>query len=219
MDRATDCWLCRLVIDLSGGAPLQPSCARVVKVGGGGGQRLVGGDQTLTAHMEISPKITMGRERSPDWWIFFFFLSIFQVKFSSRTPTLVGRGQKCLSADWALIRPVFARISSMLGHLFHPTTPTLCHTNTALCSQSLYKTKRKKQNFCKIVMFMLYEIFIWNCFAKLLYFCMNVFFIGIIRNSYLTLACLVCLLDSSFLSLTHEFAAYLRKNYFLVYAR
>lgn len=42
-------------------------------------------------------------------------------------------------------------------------------------------------------MFMLYEIFIWNCFAKLLYFCMNVFFIGI-RNSYLTLARLLCLI-------------------------
>lgn len=43
-------------------------------------------------------------------------------------------------------------------------------------------------------MFMLYEIFIWNCFAKLLYFCMNVFFIGIIRSSYLTLACFLCLI-------------------------
>lgn len=125
---------------------------------------------------------------------------MFQVQFSSRTCYSGGGGggggQKCLSSDWALIGPVFARISSTLRHLFHPTTPTLCNTNTALCSQSLYKTKRKKQNFCKIVMFMLYEIFIWNCFAKLLYFCMNVFFIGIIRNSYLTLACLVCLLDS-----------------------
>lgn len=47
-------------------------------------------------------------------------------------------------------------------------------------------------------MFMLYEIFIWNCFAKLLYFCMNVFFIGIIRNSYLTPARLVCLLPVFF---------------------
>lgn len=130
-----------------------------------------------------------------------FFFLFCQCSGLSSAPEHVTRGggggwQKSLSGDWALIWPVFARISSTLGHLFHPTTPTLCHTNTALCSQSLYKTKRKKQNFCKIVMFMLYEIFIWNCFAKLLYFCMNVFFIGIIRNSYLTLACLVCLLDS-----------------------
>lgn len=70
-------------------------------------------------------------------------------------------------------------------------------------------------------MFMLYEIFIWNCFAKLLYFCMNVFFIGIIRNSYLTPARLVCLLPVffSFLPRRTDFTAYLRKNYFLVCAR
>lgn len=71
-------------------------------------------------------------------------------------------------------------------------------------------------------MFMLYEIFIWNCFAKLLYFCMNVFFIGIIRNSYLTPARLVCLLPIFFPPSCHrrnDFTAYLRKNYFLVCAR
>lgn len=90
---------------------------------------------------------------------------------------------------------------TLFHHLLHSTSPavlshtentfsslSLTNTHTALCSQ-LNLCIKKENDFCKIVMFMLYEIFIWNCFAKLLYFCMNVFFIGIIRNSYLSSAC------------------------------
>lgn len=88
-------------------------------------------------------------------------------------------------------------IFSHLHHHFHLHYPnySVSHTHTELfvLNWIFVLKKRKKKNFCKIVMFMLYEIFIWNCFAKLLYFCMNVFFIGI-RNSYLTLARLLCLI-------------------------
>lgn len=72
------------------------------------------------------------------------------------------------------------------SRLVMPLSQMSFKRHTQLFILNLCIKKKKKNNFCKIVMFMLYEIFIWNCFAKLLYFCMNVFFIGIIRNSYLT---------------------------------
>lgn len=93
---------------------------------------------------------------------------------------------------------IFLHFSSSLSSHYSNSSVTHTHTHKKQTHTQLFvlnwifvqKKEKKNNNFCKIVMFMLYEIFIWNCFAKLLYFCMNVFFIGIIRNSYLTLASL-----------------------------
>lgn len=117
-------------------------------------------------------------------------LAVSSMGKSREHPPCENGCQYSSAGSWALIKPHVCLHLFIISFIPLPQLFCLSLTHTALCSQLNLCIKRKKKtnNFCKIVMFMLYEIFIWNCFAKLLYFCMNVFFIGIIRNSYLTLA-------------------------------